>query len=165
MPPQRWTLRAGCAAENARLSPAATPLCYVTAFTRKKVRPVPRIVIQLGDDQFEAELIQEDAPTTVASILDALPIESTTRQWGAEIYFEIPVELGPENPHAVVSKGDVGYWPAGNCLCLFYGKTPLSASEEEIVPASPVNLVGRLDGVEGLSSHGPEERVQVRPAD
>ena len=120
------------------------------------------IVIELGDDEFRGVLNDEHSPETCARIVDALPLESVARQWGDEIYFEIPAEAAPENARDTVSKGDLAFWPAGNCFCIFYGRTPMSPSAEEIVPASPVNVVGRIEDYEGLKAHGPGESVTVR---
>ncbi len=125
---------------------------------------MPQIVITLGKDEFRAELTDEEAPETVREILEALPFESTARKWGEEIYFEIPVEMTEENPRDKVGKGDLGYWPAGQCFCLFYGKTPMSPSEEEIVPASPVNRIGQMEDPEKLHGHAAGEQVSVRLA-
>ncbi|MHC4479732.1 MAG: cyclophilin-like fold protein [Planctomycetota bacterium] len=124
-----------------------------------------RITIQVGDEQFSAQLSPEASPQTVEQILAALPIESVARQWGDEIYFEIPVDTGEEDAQATVSKGDLGYWPAGNCFCIFYGKTPMSRSEEEIVPASPVNVIGNIDDPEGLKKHAAGEPVVIELAE
>ena len=41
--------------------------------------------------------------------------------------------------------GDVGYWPPGQALCLFFGPTPASRGDE-IRPASAVNVLGKLEG-------------------
>ena len=41
--------------------------------------------------------------------------------------------------------GDLGYWPPGKALCLFFGPTPASQGDE-IRPASAVNVVGKLEG-------------------
>jgi len=123
------------------------------------------IIIQVGEEEFKAELTEESAPETVRLILDALPIESTARQWGDEIYFDIPVHADEENARQRVSKGDLAYWPAGSCFCMFYGRTPMSPSDEEIVPASPVNPVGRMHGWEALRSHAAGEKVVIRRDD
>jgi hypothetical protein len=41
--------------------------------------------------------------------------------------------------------GDIAYWPPGSALCIFFGKTPASRGEE-IRAASPVTVLGRVDG-------------------
>ena len=41
--------------------------------------------------------------------------------------------------------GDLGYWPPGQAFCIFFGPTPMSRGDE-IRPASPVNVVGRVVG-------------------
>ncbi len=124
-----------------------------------------RIIIHVGQEEFHGELSDQHAPHTVRQIIEALPLEGEARLWGDEIYFEIPVEVGEENAVERVSKGDLGYWPAGSCLCIFYGKTPMSPSEEEIVPASAVNLVGRVADPDGLKGHSAGEHVTVRLAE
>jgi uncharacterized protein len=48
-------------------------------------------------------------------------------------------------PKDVVALGDVGYWPPGHAFCIFFGLTPTSRGDE-IRPASPVNVVGRVSG-------------------
>ena len=123
------------------------------------------IVIQVGEEELAARLTGEHSPDTVRRILEALPVESTASQWGDEIYFAIPVEAPEENGRSVVNVGDLGYWPAGRCFCIFYGKTPMSPSEEEIVPASAVNLIGRIDNPEALKRHTAGETVVVRLAE
>ena len=45
----------------------------------------------------------------------------------------------------MVELGDVGYWPPGQALCLFFGPTPASRGDE-IRPASAVNIVGAIEG-------------------
>ena len=119
------------------------------------------IVIRVGDERFKARLVGDRSPNTVAAIREALPIESVARQWGDEIYFDIPVAMGEENAQATVSKGDLGYWPAGSCFCIFYGMTPMSRSEDEIIPASPVNIIGRIEDPERLKQHAAGETVIV----
>jgi len=92
--------------------------------------------------QMKAEL---NDSKTAALIWEALPVSAAANTWGDEIYFAIPVKTGYENAVSVVQKGDLAYWPDGNCFCIFFGKTPAS-TDTEIKPASPVNLVGRFSG-------------------
>ena len=44
-----------------------------------------------------------------------------------------------------VKIGDIGYWPPGNALAIFFGPTPISSGSDP-VSASDVNLVGRITG-------------------
>ncbi len=82
---------------------------------------------------------------TANAIWDALPVDGRGSTWGDEIYFTIPVTCAPEAPREVVEMGDLGYWPPGGAFCIFFGPTPASRGEE-IRPASPVNVFGRIDG-------------------
>ena len=57
----------------------------------------------------------------------------------------IAVTAAAENPKPVVAMGDLAYWPPGRAFCIFFGPTPASEGNE-IRPASPVNIVGQVDG-------------------
>lgn len=94
--------------------------------------------------EIEAELSEEN-PKTSKAIWDTLPIEARANTWGDEVYFSIPVEVEEENPREVVEMGDLGYWPPGKAFCIFFGPTPASRGDE-IRPASPVNVFGRVQG-------------------
>lgn len=101
-----------------------------------------KIKITAGDIEVMGEL--KDTRTAEA-IWQSLPIVSKVNTWGDEIYFSIQVKIGPENPLAVVSEGDLGYWPPGKAFCIFFGPTPASKGNE-IRPASPVNVFGKIIG-------------------
>ena len=89
---------------------------------------------------------------TADAIWEALPVEGRANTWGDEIYFGIPVQLDEENARDVVSLGDLGYWPPGSAFCMFFGMTPMS-TEDEIRPASPVEVIGKMSGdLEALKS-------------
>jgi hypothetical protein len=119
------------------------------------------ILITVDDEKLAATLDEELAPKTVQAIVEALPLEETASMWGDEIYFSIPVTVEPENAVETVNVGDLGYWPQGNAFCIFYGKTPMSRSEDEIVPASAVNPIGRIEGAERLKQHEEGETVRI----
>jgi hypothetical protein len=87
--------------------------------------------------------LNDSAPARV--IWDALPIEAKAETWGDEIYFGIGLTCPPESPEATVEVGDLGYWPPGQAFCIFFGPTPASHGDE-IRPASPVDVVGRVAG-------------------
>ena len=101
-----------------------------------------RIKITAGDVIAYGEL---NDTVTAQKIWDALPIEARGNTWGDEIYFAIPVQAGEENAQAVVDMGDLAYWPPGNAFCIFFGRTPASQGDD-IRPASPVNVFGKIDG-------------------
>jgi hypothetical protein len=85
------------------------------------------------------ELDDSQSPKTVEAILDNLPIEVKINRWGDELYTDkTPIVAEEENAQPVA------YWPEGNALCLFYGPTPISKSPDEILPYSPVNIVGKI---------------------
>ena len=101
-----------------------------------------KITITTEDLKVDASL---NDSKTAQNIGDALPIEGRVNTWGDEIYFSIPINIGLENAKAVVSEGDLGYWPPGNAFCIFFGLTPASQGDE-IRPASPVNIFGKIIG-------------------
>ncbi len=82
---------------------------------------------------------------TGRTLFSALPLKSRGERWGKEFYFSVPVEVEPEDQKSEVEKGEIGFWIPGSAICLFFGPTPISQGEK-IVPASPVNSVGFLEG-------------------
>jgi len=100
-----------------------------------------KIKIIVGKLELEAWL---NETKTASKVFEALPITSTVNTWGDEIYFTIPVDAGPEDAKELVSLGDIGYWPPGKAMCLFFGKTLISRGDE-IRPASPVNIIGKVE--------------------
>ena len=96
------------------------------------------VIFQFGDLQVNAEFNDSN---TAHVIYDALPMDAKVNCWGEEIYFEIPAKLAAEDATLDLKVGDIGYWPEGACLCLFFGKTPASIDERPR-PASEVTLVG-----------------------
>ena len=101
-----------------------------------------KIKISAGPVEAEAEM---NSSSTAQAIWNALPFSSTAQRWGDEVYFSIPVSLEAESQKEVVDMGDLGYWPPGTAFCIFFGPTPASRGDE-IRPASPVNVFGKLTG-------------------
>jgi len=107
------------------------------------------------------ELIDKN-PKTKEAFLKAVPFTSEAMRWGDEIYFSTPVRASLEVSQEVVEKGDVAYWPPGRALCIFFGPTPASRTPDEIRPASPVNVFGKVVGdLENLKKVKDEEKVEV----
>ncbi|MEJ5299800.1 MAG: cyclophilin-like fold protein [Thermodesulforhabdaceae bacterium] len=119
------------------------------------------IKIRTGKIELEAEL--NDSPTAQA-IVQALPITAIVQTWGDEVYFPIPVSMPLEqDAKSIVSLGDIGYWPRGKAFCIFFGPTPISKGDE-IVPASAVNIVGRVKGDARLlkeAKDGDEIKIEL----
>ncbi len=99
---------------------------------------------------------------TASKVAEILPITGTVNLWGDEIYFSIPVETGLENAKETVIIGDIAYWPEGKAMCIFLGKTPISRGEE-VRPISAVNVIGWIEGVEGLVGRVKQgDKITVR---
>jgi len=104
---------------------------------------MPRIRFDFGNLTLDAELL--DTPTARA-VSAALPIASSVLTWGEEVYFEIPVEVAREkNAKAVVTPGEIAYWPDGPAIALGFGRTPISKGDETRL-ASPCNIFASAIG-------------------
>jgi hypothetical protein len=105
---------------------------------------------ELDDETVSVELDDSQSPKTVKAILKNLPIEVNINKWGQELYTDrTPIAAQEENAKSEISLLDVAFWPEGNALCLFYGSTPIS-KDSKIVPASPVNIVGRITSQQNI---------------
>mgnify|MGYP000850986362 FL=1 len=100
-----------------------------------------KIKIIIAGTSVLAEL--NESPTA-KMIMDALPLKASFNTWGDEIYFSIPVKASLDNTaKEIVELGDLGFWPPGSAFCIFFGMTPMS-SKGKIIPASAVNIIGRV---------------------
>ena len=101
------------------------------------------IRIIIADITLDGELFNTQCAEAIAG---ALPIETRPDEWGDEFYFGIPVEMPLDGTATkTVKVGDIGYLPPGKALAIFFGPTPMSRGAEP-VPASEVNLVGKITG-------------------
>ena len=100
-----------------------------------------KIITKYGE--LEAEIENSKNPKTAKEIIKILPVEGKANRWGDEIYFEIPLSLEEENSQQEVEIGDIAYWPPGNSLCIFFGKTPVSTGNRPKA-YSAVNVIGKV---------------------
>jgi len=106
--------------------------------------------------------VKEDwNPKTVRRIMESLPLTGRAMRWGDEVYFEVSLSIEEENSRVDVEVGDVAFWPPGNAICIFFGKTPVSVSDKPRA-YSPVNPFGVVvEGIDILRRVKGGERVTV----
>jgi uncharacterized protein len=123
---------------------------------------MPRIRFEFATVTIEAELL--DTPTANA-ILAALPITCCALTWGEEVYFDVPVEVAREQAaRAIVTPGEIAYWPDGPAIAIGFGRTPISRGDETRL-ASPCNVFARaLDDVKTLAAVKAGTKVKVSVA-
>ena len=94
---------------------------------------MPRIRFDFGALVLDAELL--DTPTARA-IVAALPLESRVKTWGEEVYFDVPVSIAREpDARAVVTAGEIAYWPDGPSIAIGFGRTRSAAARRSAWPA------------------------------
>ncbi|RAI43891.1 cyclophilin-like fold protein [Rhodoplanes roseus] len=101
-----------------------------------------RVRFDFGSTTLDATLL--DSPTAEA-LVAALPFTASVLVWGDEVYFEVPVRAPLEpGARAVVTPGEIAYWPDGPAIAIGYGRTPISQDGETRL-AAPCNLFARAD--------------------
>jgi hypothetical protein len=120
---------------------------------------MPHIRFEFATVTLEAELL--DTPTAKA-VLAALPVTSSVLTWGEEVYFDVPVEAAREkSARAIVTPGEIAYWPDGPAIAIGFGRTPISQGDETRL-ASPCNVFARaLGDVKALAAVAAGTMVTV----
>lgn len=106
----------------------------------------------------------DENPETRAAIADALPVAGDATKWGGELYFEVPVDVPPENTREEVPVGAIAYWPTGDVLCLFWGPTPASVGTEPRA-SSGVSVVAEIEDVSPLDDVSGGAHVRIEEAE
>jgi hypothetical protein len=138
---------------------------------RQQSEHAMRIRFEFGSLTLDAELL--DTPTARA-IAAALPITASALTWGDEIYFEIPRgKSGPaktghareKDARAVVTPGEIAYWPEGHAIAIGFGRTPISQGDETRL-ASACNIWAKaLGDVNMLAKVRAGAKIKVTAAD
>ncbi|MEM3447562.1 MAG: cyclophilin-like fold protein [Nitrososphaerota archaeon] len=118
-----------------------------------------RIVFRFSGG-LEVEGVLEDNKE-LEKLLARSPFTSVVSLWGEEVYFPLPIKMELKGERTVMSIGEIAYWPEGNCLCIFFGKTPMSKNDRPVA-YSNVKPIGRIvKGIEDLKRVEPSSRIEV----
>lgn len=124
-----------------------------------------KICIKIGKMELLAEITDEN-PETAKKVLEQLPFEGLAQRWGEEIYFLEPFDVAKENGREECEPGEIGFWPEGPALAIFFGKTPVSTNSKPRA-YSPCNFFAKLSGnldKQALNAVKDSEKVVVSKA-
>ncbi|MFP4212687.1 MAG: cyclophilin-like fold protein [Desulfohalobiaceae bacterium] len=103
-----------------------------------------KVILELDGVELQGEIF--DSPAGQA-VLKNCPLELEMQRWGEEYYGRLPQDLGllEGEKTEVLDIGDLAFWEPANALCVFFGPTPASESQEPRA-ASEVHRIGNIQG-------------------
>lgn len=119
--------------------------------------------ITIGFEDIEAAA--ELNPTiTAEKLFKLLPLDSTANVSRGFLYFSVPLACGLECPTLVLETGDITYWPDGQAVMVFFGRTELSKTARPIPPGL-VTKIGRLiSDVNTLKDIHDKQQLRIKAA-
>lgn len=122
---------------------------------------MPERAIRIEADGVRLYAVLGSTPTADA-VWEAMPLEGPAQLWGEEVYFSVKLQVQVESDaRAEVKVGDIGFWPDGPAIALFFGRTPASKGDDPVA-ASKVNVFGRITGdARRLGRVRPGSRVRL----
>ena len=100
------------------------------------VSAVPVILEIKEKFQIKCELKRHLSPKTVGMINRSIPLKGNVHKFGTfGIYFEVQITSGVERPKKEFKRGDIAFYPVGNCISFFY---------ENSVHGKPMTPIGKI---------------------
>jgi len=119
-----------------------------------------RLRFKFRNFSFFAKILQnKETKPLLHELLDNLPLCGYAEKWGEEIYFSTPIAI-LNGGTLDVRVGDIGFWPPGSAIAIFFGKTPMSEGNKP-VPASQVIVFARVEKLDDVLGY----LKRVEPAD
>ena len=102
----------------------------------KSLNVFPIQIAVVGKDAIiEGEIVRTKAPRTVERILSKLPVTGKASKRGSQLNFPISIKLGKEKSTKNAKKGEIGYSPLADAICIFI---------EDMEPYGEVNIIGQI---------------------